>query len=152
VLNVGCSVVSIPATPPAPRPPARSHPAVRFGQSRAGLNLSIHAEAGEPPLSGDGFKPVVLLALGVPAPWSSVDINDHELTAGCLIISPAALMQSSPFDHDGRAPHWQGCNVNRRSADCSPRCTAGNTGDTNRRQGSADTRLSFRLQEYPAVK
>ena len=38
--------------------------AVMSGRSRAGLNLSIHAEAGEPPLSGDGLTPVVFLALG----------------------------------------------------------------------------------------
>ena len=44
--------------------PARSHFAVMSGRSRAGLNLSIHAEAGEPPLSGDGLTPVVFLALG----------------------------------------------------------------------------------------
>ena len=98
------------------------------------------------------LRDLLLLSFGVPAPWSSVDINDHELTAGCLIISPVALVECGAFDYDGRAPPWQSGNVNRGPADCSPRCTARNTGYTDRRQGSTDTRLSLHFWEYPALE
>ncbi|MGD8530153.1 MAG: hypothetical protein PVG97_04170 [Syntrophobacterales bacterium] len=83
---------------------------------------------------------------------SSIDVHNHVLVAVGLIIRPAALMQRSPFDNDGGAAPWQCGHVNRCSADCPPRCTARDTGYTDRRQGSADTRLGFRLWEYPAVE
>jgi hypothetical protein len=77
--------------PETPAPPARR---------QAAKKQSINAER------------LIAAFIWCTCTLSSVDINDHELTAGCLIISPAALMQSSPFDHDGRAPPWQSGNIN----------------------------------------
>jgi len=82
---------------------------------------------------------------------ASIDIHNHVLAAGGLVIGPSALVQRGSVNVDLRAALRQGGDVYGRSADRAPRRAAGDTGHATRCRGPADPCLGFG-DDNPAVE
>ena len=82
---------------------------------------------------------------------ASIDINNHVLAAGGLVVGPSALVQCGSIDVDLRAALRQGGDVYGRSADGTPRRAAGDTGHATRCRRPADPCLGF-ADNNPAVE
>jgi len=84
-------------------------------------------------------------------PIISIDVHDHVLAAVGLVVGPAALVQRGSLDDYRLAALRQRGDVSGRSADGSPRRTAGDTGHAAGCRGPADPCLGF-ADDNPAVE